>query len=166
MDKKIPGKGMMYLDRGVVGLIVVFFAALVIVGGLQVGSRYLFGIPLTWSEELQKFLHIWIVFLGIPLTYSQSKHIQVDTFLLMFRGLSRQVLETVFDLLWLVLGLAFVIFTWQIMAVAQFQTSPALNLPMNQVYSGILIGGVYLIICSIRQIVRRVSGKSVSGENS
>ncbi|GHU36947.1 hypothetical protein AGMMS50256_34240 [Betaproteobacteria bacterium] len=60
------------------------------------------------------------------------------------------------------------IFTWQIMDVARFQTSPALNLPMNQVYAGVLLGGVYLIICSIRLIVLRVTGESVSvtGENS
>jgi TRAP-type C4-dicarboxylate transport system permease small subunit len=166
MGKKILGKGLTYLDRGVVGLIVAFFSLLVIVGGLQVGSRYIFGIPLVWSEELQKFLHIWIVFLAIPLTYSKSKHIQVDTILLMLHGLPRKILETAFDVLWLGLGLAFVVFTWQIMAVAKFQTSPALGLSMDEVYSGILIGGVYLIICSIRQIVLRISGKLPAGEPS
>jgi TRAP-type C4-dicarboxylate transport system permease small subunit len=165
MGKKILG-GLLYLDRGVVGLIVAFFAALVIIGGLQVGCRYIFGMPLTWSEELQKFLHIWIVFLAIPLTYSKSKHIQVDTFLLMLHGLPRKILETAFDVLWLGLGLAFVVFTWQIMAVARFQTSPALNLPMDDVYSGIMLGGAYLIICSIRQIALRISGKLETGEPS
>jgi len=69
--KDILVKGLAWIDRGVVGLIVALFAALVIVGGFQVVSRYFFGLPLTWSEELQKFLHIWIVFLAIPLTYQQ-----------------------------------------------------------------------------------------------
>jgi len=84
----------------------------------------------------------------------------------MFHGFSRTVLDTAFDVLWLVLGLAFVIFTWQIMAVAQFQTSAGLGLPMDVVYSGILIGGVYLILCSVRRIMLRVLGAPAEGGKS
>jgi TRAP-type C4-dicarboxylate transport system permease small subunit len=156
--RKVLVKGAAWADRVVIGLVVIFFMLLVIVGGVQVASRYVFSTPLTWSEELQKFLHIWIVFLAIPLTYSKSKHVQVDTFLLMFRGWPRKTLEMLFDILWLALGLAFVIFTWQIMEVARFQTSAGLELRMDEVYSGILIGGVYLVICSLRRIALRIFG--------
>ena len=54
------------IDRGVECAVAVIFAAMCLVGLLQVFNRFVINKSLSWSEEFQIFCHIWIVFLAIP----------------------------------------------------------------------------------------------------
>ena len=66
------------LDRAVETALFLIFLAFTIVGGLQVFNRFVLGLPLSWSEEFQKFGHIWMVFLAIPVAYRRGAHIGMD----------------------------------------------------------------------------------------
>ena len=50
-------------------------AALVI---YQVGARYLFGSPPSWTEELARFLQVWLVLLASPICVRRGMHLAVD----------------------------------------------------------------------------------------
>ena len=54
------------VDRSVEYALFLIFLAFTLVGGLQVFNRFVLGLPLSWSEEFQKFGHIWMVMLAIP----------------------------------------------------------------------------------------------------
>ena len=55
--------------------------ALVVVAiSIQVGTRYLFGRPLVWVEELATYAFIWSVFIGAGLGMKELRHIRIDTF--------------------------------------------------------------------------------------
>ena len=54
------------IDRGVEALVAAIFAAMCVVGLLQVFNRFVLNTSLSWSEEVQIFCHIWIVFLAHP----------------------------------------------------------------------------------------------------
>ncbi len=58
--------------------IAIIFGLMVIVGFLQVTNRYFFNSSLSWSEEFQKFAHIWIICLTIPVAYKNSAHLGMD----------------------------------------------------------------------------------------
>src|SRR5829696_3211244 len=60
----------------------VFLIALMVVTiTLQVITRYLFGQPLVWVEELATYSFIWSVFLGAALGLKELRHIRIETFL-------------------------------------------------------------------------------------
>ncbi|WP_459980140.1 TRAP transporter small permease, partial [Paenibacillus sp. YK5] len=40
--------------------------------------RYVFNTGLTWSEELSRFLFIWMIFLGSILGLKDNEHLGVD----------------------------------------------------------------------------------------
>lgn len=65
------------LDRTEEMTIIGMFAVMVIVIFLQVIMRKVFNNSLTWSEELGKFLFVWITWLGISLGERKGEHIKI-----------------------------------------------------------------------------------------
>ena len=60
------------------GLCVAMLAATVLLTVLQVVFRYVLDSPLSWSEELARWLFVWSVFLGCALLISQHKHMRME----------------------------------------------------------------------------------------
>jgi TRAP-type C4-dicarboxylate transport system permease small subunit len=59
---------------------VALLALIVVTISIQVGTRYLFGRPLVWVEELATYAFIWSVFIGAALGMKELRHIRIDTF--------------------------------------------------------------------------------------
>lgn len=47
---------------------------------IQVFTRYVFGQPITWVEELATYAFIWGVFLGASVGLKEARHIRIETF--------------------------------------------------------------------------------------
>ncbi len=58
-------------------IIIAMFAIMVIVIFAQVIMRYVFNDSLYWSEELGKFIFVWISWLGISLGEREGEHIKI-----------------------------------------------------------------------------------------
>lgn len=58
------------------------FLLVIITGGIfsQVVSRYLFGLPLVWVEELSTYAFLWLVFVGASLGLKKKRHINIISF--------------------------------------------------------------------------------------
>jgi len=148
------------IDRTVEIIITVIFSLMVLVGGMQVFYRYVLRNSLSWSEEFQKYMHIWLIFLAIPLAYKKGAHIGMN---IMFNKLPQKVqfiLAVLIDVLWFGLGVVMVFYTTRIMKVAKLQTSPGLGLRMDLVYSCIIIGGVYLCLIALHKIFEHITGSA------
>ena len=147
----------MALDRTIQAIVVCIFAAMLSVGIAQIFNRYVLNSSLSWSEEFQRFCHIWIVFLTIPIVYQRGGHIGIDYVAKALPAGGRKAALAIVNLAWLVLGAAIAWTTWSLMAVAARQTSPGLGLRMDWVYAGLLVGGVYLVVVAIRQLFAGLS---------
>lgn len=118
----------------------------------QVVSRYAFGSPSTFTEELARYLMIWMGFLGGSYVAGKRLHPAID--LMMSKAGPKkkarlhvivQLLVITFGTLVLLIGGSYlVIFTFQLN-----QTSAALQLPLGYVYLSIPISGALLIYYSI-----------------
>jgi TRAP-type transport system small permease protein len=56
-------------------------AGIVVTITLQVVTRYVWGRPLVWVEELATYSFIWAVFLGAALGLKELRHIRIETVL-------------------------------------------------------------------------------------
>jgi TRAP-type C4-dicarboxylate transport system permease small subunit len=80
---------MMDLYRRLLGLVgrleqvlVVLLLVNIVVNILaQVVSRYFFGKPLVWVEEVATYSFIWTTFLGAALALKYDRHVKIDTFI-------------------------------------------------------------------------------------
>lgn len=147
------------VDRGVELLVAAIFAAMVIVGLLQVFNRFVLNASLSWSEELQIFGHIWVVFLAIPIGYRRGAHLYVDVFRRRLPRRAGRAFDLLVELLWAGLAVALVGLTWRVARVAALQDSPGLEIPMSYPYAGLIVGGLYLLLV----VARRVAPSALQG---
>lgn len=144
-----------YIDWAVEVTIVIIFILLVIVGGMQVFNRYVLNQSLSWSEEFQKFAHIWLVFLAIPIGYNRGSHLGMQFLTKNFPPKFKKILAFIANILWLIIAVAIMYYTTVIMKVARFQTSPGLGIRMDYAYLGLFLASTYLIIVVIRNIFKK-----------
>lgn len=59
---------------------VALLAVLLIAMGAQVVARYVFGSPLSWSEEVARLAMIWLTFIAASFVAAKREHIAVDLY--------------------------------------------------------------------------------------
>lgn len=59
---------------------VALLAVLLIAMGAQVIARYVFGSPLSWSEEVARLAMIWLTFIAASFVAAKGEHIAVDLY--------------------------------------------------------------------------------------
>jgi TRAP-type C4-dicarboxylate transport system permease small subunit len=140
------------IDSGFELLVAAIFAVIVAVALLQVFHRFALNSSLSWSEELQIFGHIWIVFLGIPVAYRRGAHLYIETFCDMLPHGPRAAFNLLIELTWALFAMSLMALGWMVARVAHMQDSPGLEVPMSYPYIGMVVGGAYLMLVAIRRI--------------
>ncbi len=156
-------------DRAAEALVIALFAVIVLVGGLQVLCRYAINASLSWSEELQRYGLIWIVFLALVIGYRRGAHIGMGLFLEKLPRAVQVPMGWFIDFLWLGLGLAMVCYSClyrsasglTFMKSVSRQSSAGLGLRMDIVYACIVLGGAYLVLAACYNLLRRASGETL-----
>ena len=129
---------------------------MVVVGFLQVTNRYLFNSSLSWSEEFQKFAHIWLICLTIPVAYRNNAHLGMDIIYRRLSERSRFFFDQVLNICWLSFGVLLALFTVGLIDVAKDQLSPGLRIGMGWIYAGLFIGNCYLVVTAIQKFVENI----------
>jgi TRAP-type C4-dicarboxylate transport system permease small subunit len=142
------------IDRGVEYGVAAIFAAMCVVGLLQVFNRFVLNRSLSWSEEFQIFCHVWIVFLAIPIAYRRGAHLSVESFSGMLPPRARRAFDVLVELLWIWFAVALTWLSWKVAEVAKLQLSPGLEIPMSYPYYGMVVGGAYLLLVVLRRLAR------------
>ena len=123
-------------------------AILCVLGILQVFFRYVLNNSLTWSEELSRYIFVWITFLGAAIATKEKMHIRLD----FISSILPKKVKPYFNLLLNLISGSFLI-ALSIQGIAVMTraytkglTSPALQLPLELVYSIIFIGALFILI--------------------
>ncbi len=154
-----------WIDRGVEYGVAAIFAAMAVIGLMQVFHRFALNSSLSWSEEAQIFGHIYIVFLGIPIAYRRGAHMYMETFRDKYPARLGAAFDLLVELMWAAFALALIVLGYQVSRVAALQGSPGLEIPMSYPYYGMVLGGAYLGLVAARRIadwIARPAGKSGS----
>ncbi len=120
--------------------------------------RYCFNISFRWSDELTRYIFIYIVFLGIAVAYRHGDHvvIQIATNLLpeRLRTWLAVPIHAITGLLMLILGIAGLWLTFGRMGQA---LTPGLQIPRAYMHAALPIGVFFLLIeiaIKLRQSLR------------
>lgn len=131
---------------------------------LQVLARYLFNYPLSWPEELGRFLFAWIVFLGIVSVLRNDELLGVD---LLYRWIPQAVgrcLRLIVDTTILVFLSLMLKGGIELMLRQSAQVSVALEVSMSVVYFVIPFGTFLMIIEMLFKIIHLAGAVFGSGE--
>ena len=131
--------GLLATNRFAVVLMMMAMAGLVFA---NVVSRYVFGDSLNWSEEIARYLMIWVTYVGAGLAMREGQHVAIEyAQTLLPRALQPWVRGFVaasiliFLAILTVVGVQFSEFAWR-------QRSPVMQWPMGAVYLAIPIGSL------------------------
>jgi TRAP-type C4-dicarboxylate transport system permease small subunit len=131
-------------------------AILIIPVTLQIISRYTALIPAwIWTEELSRFLFIWMIMLGSMIAVREGTHFVVDVLPRLPRRASAG-LQVVSDLAVLAFAL---VFTWYGVEFVKFgwnQTSELAELPMVYIFAAWPFAGITWIVFLGEAFVRNV----------
>ncbi|QTD38467.1 TRAP transporter small permease [Polaribacter batillariae] len=132
--------------------LVFIFSILVIDVLWQVFARYSIGKPNAFTEELARYLLIWLAILGTAYVRGYKGQMAIDYLYNKLRFKNQQNLS-------LFIELAIILFALVVMVVGGInlmyitlklgQISPALNLPIGYVYSVVPLSGLLIIFYSI-----------------
>ena len=115
----------------------------------QFFTRYVLNNSASWTEEIARYLLIGTVFVGATIGVAKNNHIQVDFFYrFMPRAMSR-AMGLLVDVMRIVFfGLA-VVMSWQMMQKLGSYKMTVIDLPMNIVYSVVMLGFAAMCVRSI-----------------
>ena len=126
-----------------------------------VGSRYVLGEQTRWTEELARFLLIWVSLLGAALVFYEKGHLGVDYFAGKLEEGARRLASIVAELAVLAFAaIAMVYGGWVLVSktLQAGQVSPALGLPVGLVYLAVPLSGVLICLFSLHRLVGMARG--------
>ena len=157
------------LDQLLKLVVMLLMAAIVVDVTWQVLSRFVIGQPSSVTEEIARFLLVWIGLLGAALAFRNHAHLGLDIVVSKLSHQGRFVADVLVQLICLVFAGWVMVFGGYELVVLQLdlgQTSAALEWKMGYVYSVIPLSGVLICIYALDNIRTSRARTSVVGHSA
>lgn len=139
-------------------VLVLMLTAMVVMVFGNVVLRYGFNDAIISSEELSRFLFIWITFLGAIVTLRENAHLGVDTLLRMMSVTGQKAAALISNSLMLVCCALMFYGTLKQHGINATTRSPVTELPMSWVYGVGYIASIAMGLIILGKIVRLLRG--------
>jgi len=146
------------IDKILGSLLIFLMITLVLDVVWQVAARYLVKSPSSFTDELARFLLMWVGLFGSAYAHGKKRHLAIDILPSKLSGKKKQNLLAfinitiiLFALFVLVIGgirLVYITLTLN-------QISPALGLPLGYVYLSLPLSGLFMIYYGIFDILKK-----------
>ena len=121
----------------------------------QIITRYFSASPSSFSDELARYLMIWLGLIGSAYVSGKKEHVSIDYFLKKLNHKKRVLLNRLIDFIILffaffvmIIGGGHLVFV----TIKLEQLSPSLQIPLGFVYSVIPLSGLIIIFYQISNI--------------
>lgn len=128
---------------------------------VQVVMRYLFSNSLSWSEEMARFIFLWLSWIGASYAVKERSHFRVEMFANMVPGAARRYFEYFVLLIWFVFSFILAcIGTELVIFIAETgQRSAAMELPMIWPYASVPVGCLLMCIRLVIEVYKLWKGE-------
>ena len=144
------------IDKVLSTALIVIMSIMVVNVLWQVFTRFIVGTPSSFTDELARYLMIWLGILGAAYVSGRNMHVAIDV--LPQRAASNvqrrlklivYVLIIIFALLAMVVGGSRLVYITYVLG----QHSPALQIPLAAVYLAIPLSGILIIFYKVSDIL-------------
>jgi len=142
-------------------ILVILMGAMVLNVLWQVAARYL-GLQSGVTDELARFLLIWVGLLGAGYAVGKRYHLAIDLLERSLEGAKKQMLSQVINVFILLFALfVMVVGGVRLVYITLYlgQISPALQVPLGYIYTVLPLSGIIIIIYSVLNIVELKQAK-------
>ena len=151
-------------------LIGVMLAGMVVLVFGNVIARYFLNASIGWSEEVSRFMLIWLAFLGAVIAYIKNEHLGLDILVKMLPGKTAKMLTIVADFLVLA-ALAYMTkggYDMTVDSLASGWVSSAVPIPYGYVYMVAPISSLFMFLEGVIKTagdLRKLGFKCQGGQN-
>ncbi len=145
----------------IAGIAFVLIAALIIG---QVFFRYVLVAPPTWTEELTRYIFVWLAWLSAAVVFRKGQHVTIDA----ISGFMSERLQFWHDLAIRLVCVGILIFLlkfgWDVTSFTRSR-SAALNIPMNYVYLSAAAGSAFMLLFALLDAIESCYWRMFKGAN-
>ena len=165
--KKIIDAVYSAIERVMRGLTMVLLVLMVIIVFANVVSRYYLHASLAWSEEVARFMLVWLVFIGSFLAYIHDEHLGLDILVTKFPPTLRKIVGFCTNIL-IIFALYAVMEGGYLLMRDNFDwLSPAAELPQGYVYFIVpFVCGLMMLQAVLKTYYLLAGKKHSQGESS
>ncbi|PCE64755.1 TRAP transporter small permease [Sediminicola luteus] len=145
------------LDSVLAKVLIVIMGVMVLNVLWQVFTRFVLGTPSSFTDELARYLMIWVGILGAAYVSGKNMHVAIDVLPQKLGGKAQkrmhitvQLLVMAFALLVMVIGGGRLVYITYILG----QQSPALQLPLAYVYAVIPLSGILIVYYKMSDLLK------------
>ncbi|ARN56031.1 TRAP transporter small permease [Sedimentisphaera salicampi] len=134
-------------------------------------TRFVLGGQAKWTEELARFLLVWVALLGGALAFGENAHLGVDYFVGKLAPEARKLVKVFTQFIVLFFAIAvFIIGGTQVVSANMDQTTaaltPAVGITMGHVYLALPIAGAFMILFTAEQLAETFLEKDQQKEEN
>ncbi|WP_457575150.1 TRAP transporter small permease [Desulfomarina sp.] len=126
---------------------------------VQVFCRYVLNASLFWSEELARYMLVWLSFLGATVAYYRNLHPGVDVLTARISEKYQRLARLLVHLSSMALAVVMVFSGVQFAWFVRLQISPALGIPKWIILAVIPLAGCILLIYGLLFFLRTMHGE-------
>jgi len=153
---KIIGKAFDSLEKAlkiICGVLLVGFVALTLI---QVVMRYVFGNPLSWSEQLARYMFIWMLMLYMPVIMRHGNNLGFDLIINRLSKKAQNVFWIICEMLIAAFAALYCTYSVQLCIKFSRKTLVGLGIKANWVYSAQIVGAALLFLFSLELVINRI----------
>lgn len=121
---------------------------------LQVIFRYVLRKPLIWTEELSRYMMIWLVFSGAFLLARDGEHVRIDFFVNFLPVWLQTVLSLVVNLVITFTLIALLFGSWRPLQDFTYLKSPAMQLPLIFVFVIVPVSSLLMLFHYLKTVIQ------------
>jgi TRAP-type C4-dicarboxylate transport system permease small subunit len=145
------GKVITFINRGLAAFTIFLSTFLVFCVIWQVFSRYVIGEPSTVTDELARYLFMWVALIGAAYTSGAKRHLAIDLLTRKLTGKRKIINEIVIEIAISTFAIVVLVYGGAGLALKTLsvgQVTPALGLQMGYVYLCLPISGLLMVFYS------------------
>ena len=135
---------------------VTLFSAMVVVTAMGVFFRYVLNTSLPWAEEADRYLFIWLSFVGAAITMRYQAHIAVDVMVRYFKPALREWVALLSHCGVLVFLVVVFHASEEVIEITSYTRTTATDIPMSWVYLAVPVGCALIAVEVLRLMSRSV----------
>ncbi|HBM58882.1 MAG TPA: TRAP transporter small permease [Citreicella sp.] len=143
------------LRRVVSGVVILLFSVMMTAVLVQVAGRYVFNYSIAQAAEIATFSQIWLVLLGAGVAVARGQHVAID---MLPAKLPLPMARVALVAIALVTVTFLAVLAWgsqPLLRMGEFQTSPALRIPMKWIYLCLPMGAAYMALELLLSVLQR-----------
>ncbi|EAU44750.1 MULTISPECIES: TRAP transporter small permease [Salipiger] len=137
------------------GVVILLFSVMMISVLVQVGGRYVFNYSIAQASEIATFSQIWLVLLGSGVAVAKGQHVAID---MLPAKLPLPAARVALVAIALVIATFLAVLAYgslPLLRMGEFQSSPALRVPMKYVYICLPFGAGYMALELLLTVIQR-----------